>query len=70
MTYEFICDETGEIVEKDFPMKDVPRTLKIGEKNFRRNWSFSKSIHIPFQWGDTRNRPKFDKSPSGKKHYW
>jgi len=70
MKYEYENKETGEIVEKEYLIsKDrIPDVItKDGEK-FHRVWA--SSIHIPYQWGDTTNRPKYNKSPSRKKHYY
>lgn len=70
MIYEFENVETGEIVERDFPMAEVPQEFEESGVKYRRHWAFSKSVHIPFQWGDGNNRPKYDKSPSGRKRFF
>lgn len=28
------------------------------------------SVHIPLDWGSTENKIRFNKSPSGRKHFW
>lgn len=70
MIYEFISDQTGQVIERSFPMSEVPTEFEENKVKYRRHWVFSKSIIIPFQWGSGDNRPKFNKSPSGKKHYY
>lgn len=71
MIYEFEDVQTGEIVEKDFPVDEVPLEFEENGKVFKRHWTFSStSIHIPFQWGTTNNRPKYDRSPSGRKRFF
>ena len=70
MVYEYINDDTREIIEKEFSMKEeIPQTIKMNDRMYYRNYN-SSAIHIPFGWGDTRNRPKYGQSPSGKKHFW
>jgi len=70
MIYEFRNTETDEIVEKEFSMKDVPREFIEDGIKYERSWSFNGGVHIPFQWGETINRPKYDKSPSGRKRFF
>ncbi len=71
MIYEYRCSETGKTIEKEFSIKDeIPVEIKEGKRVYKRYFG-SQSIHIPFQWGDdTRRNTKFDKSPSGKKHFY
>jgi hypothetical protein len=68
--YEFIEEKTGEIIEKEFPMMEVPTEFVENGKKYKRHWVFSKSVHIPFQWNDSVNRPNYSKSPSQKKHFY
>jgi len=70
MIYEFENTATGEIVEKDFPMAEVPREFEEEGVKYTRYWAFSKAVHVPFQWGETINRPKYGKSPSGRKRFF
>jgi hypothetical protein len=71
MIYEYTNEATGRVIEKDFPMADEhPITIFEDGLEFKRLFNNS-SIHIPFQWGDIHaNNIKFDKSPSGKKHFY
>jgi hypothetical protein len=68
MVYEYINDETKEIVQQDFPMSgDIPKTIMIEGKTFRRDYGTKIAIHIPLHWSSTENPIRFNKSPSGKK---
>ena len=68
MVYEYICKESGEVIERDFPVsKEIPSKLEIDGKLFKRRWSLS-GIHIPEGWAE--NQIRYDKSPSRKKHFW
>jgi hypothetical protein len=70
MTYEYINDDTGEVVERDFPMSgDIPKIIEVNGKTFRRDYAPGRipAIHIPLHWGDGNNPIRFNKSPSGKK---
>jgi hypothetical protein len=69
MIYSYRDMETGETVDREFdPKGRVPDMFTQNGRLFERVWS--SSLHVPFQWTDPLNRPKYDKSPSGKKHYW
>ena len=72
MRYDFKCEETGEVREFEFPMQDVPRTVKVEEKIFKRVFAFgTDAVIIPFQWGQETNlRAGFKKSPSQQKHFY
>jgi hypothetical protein len=73
MRYDYKCEETGEVVEKEFSMKDdLPQSIEIDGKTFKRVWQMDGGgIHIPFQWGQETNlRKGFSKSPSQKKHFY
>lgn len=70
MIYEFKNTDTGEIEEKEFSMSEVPQEFEENGVKYVRHWAFSKSVHIPFQWGTGDNRPKYDKSPSGRKRFF
>lgn len=69
MIYEYICEETKEVIEKEFPMSgEIPKELEENGKIFHRAF-LNTSIHIPFQWGQ-ESPIKYNKSPSGKKHFY
>lgn len=68
MIYEYYCEETKEILEKEYSMKDdIPSKIEEKGKTYYRLWG--STIHIPYQWGEG---PSFDygKSPSGKKKFF
>jgi len=68
MIYEFICDETGETLDKEFPMADVPGEFEEDGKVFRRNWASTGDIHIPAHMKAlSHSRMNFNKRPSGQK---
>lgn len=70
MIYEYIHDETGEVIEEDYPMtEEIPITIFKDGKEYRRVFS-SVATHIPEDWGSTDNKLDFTKSPSGRKHYY
>lgn len=67
MIYEYKNEDTGEIVEEDFPMnEEIPVTIYKDGKEYRR--VFNASTHIPEGWGE--NKLDFSKPPSRRKHYW
>lgn len=70
MIYKYINDETEAVIEKEFSMNgDIPAVVMEDGVKFRRSYDMdSISISIPFGWG--QNRVKFDKSPSGRKHFY
>jgi len=71
MVYEYINDETGETIERDFPMSgDIPKFVEENGKTFRRDYGTKIAIHIPLHWSSTENPIRFNKSPSGKKKVW
>jgi hypothetical protein len=68
MFYQYKNEETKEVIEKEFSMKnDIPSKIEENGKVFYRVWTTS--FHIPYQWGQETNF-NFDKSPSGKKHFF
>ena len=68
MFYQYKNEETEEVIEKEFSMKnDIPSKIEENGKVFYRVWTTS--FHIPYQWGQETNF-NFDKSPSGKKHFF
>lgn len=71
MIYEYIHDESGEIIEKEFPMEeDHPATVEENGKIYRRVWSFEGRnvyVHIPFQWGE--NSYNFTKRDRDRRKY-
>ncbi len=69
MIYEFRCNKTGEIIEREFSIKSViPIEIKEGRKTYKRVFG-NQAIHIPFQWGQ-ESGINFNKSPSRKKHFY
>jgi hypothetical protein len=70
MIYEYRNPKTGETLEKEFSMSDsIPSIIEENNKEYTRVFG-NTSFHIPYGWGDTKNRPKYNKSPSRKKHFW
>ena len=68
MFYQYKNEETEEVIEKEFSMKDdIPSKIEENGKVFYRVWTTS--FHIPYQWGQETNF-NFNKSPSGKKHFF
>jgi hypothetical protein len=68
MFYQYKNEETKEVIEKEFSMKnDIPSKIEENGKVFYRVWTTS--FHIPYQWGQETNF-NFNKSPSGKKHFF
>lgn len=69
MIYEYKCDETEEVIEEDFPMGEASQKITRDGKKFHRH--FALAIKIPEYF--VKNESKFknyDKSPSGRKHFW
>jgi hypothetical protein len=51
---------------------DIPKFVEENGKTFKKVFTVS-AVHIPlsFQASENqRNRPKYDKSPSGRKHFF
>ena len=68
MFYQYKNEETEEVIEKEFSMKDtIPSKVEENGKEFFRVWNTT--FHIPYQWGQETNF-NFNKSPSGKKHFF
>ena len=68
MFYQYKNEETEEVIEKEFSMKnDIPSKIEENGKVFYRVWNTT--FHIPYQWGQETNF-NFNKSPSGKKHFF
>jgi hypothetical protein len=68
MIYRYKCEETNEEIEREFSMKDsIPSLVEEDGKEYFRVWNTT--FHIPYQWGQETNF-NFDKSPSGKKHFF
>lgn len=68
MIYEYQNEETKEVILKELPMKDeIPSKIESDGKVYYRVWG--STVHIPYQWGQ-ESGIKFDKSPSGKKHFF
>jgi hypothetical protein len=69
--YEFRNEETGEVIEREFSMNEVPSVVEEDDVEYRRYWNPSAyAINIPFQWHDGRPFKNYHKNPSEKKHYW
>lgn len=70
MRYEYKCETCDGTTEIDVPiMENKPKRLKCehcGTMTMYRVFGGS-SIQIPFDWNDITY--KFDKSPSGRKHF-
>jgi hypothetical protein len=70
LIYEYENLDTGEVIEKEFSMaSDIPQMMIINGIKFKRKWSLGHGgIHVPesFKADDY----KFDKSPSGRKHFY
>jgi hypothetical protein len=73
MVYDYLDDETREIVRRDFPMSgDIPRSIVVGGKTYRRDYGAGciPAIHIPYKWGNGENPIRVNKSPSGRRHFF
>lgn len=80
MTYEFICDQCGESKEIQKGMNDPMPKIWCDACNIemRRDYQSeqkNKATIIPEHMkaiNETKNSSsfKYDKSPSGKKHFW
>lgn len=69
--YEFRDEESGEIIEKEFSMNEVPKSVEENGKIYYRFWNPNAyAIKIPFQWHDGRPFKNYHKNPSEKKHYY
>lgn len=57
-----------EVIIRDFPMNgDIPSYVEFNNDKYYRLWSTT--ITVPEEFHD--GRPfNYDKSPSGKKHFW
>ena len=72
MIYQYIHDDTNEIIEVEMPMADdKPRTIERNGKSYRFMWPFEDqkraAIHIPLDFGSSENSINYDRRPSGKK---
>lgn len=72
MTYQYINDETKEVIEVDYPMaEDKPKTITHEGKEYRFMWPWEgakrAAIHIPLGFGSTDNSINYDQRPSRKK---
>lgn len=71
MIYEYINDETKEVVEAEYPMDgDIPKIITRNGKKYRRNYS-KKFPGVIIPGAFTHEDPfNYDQSPSGKKHFY
>lgn len=72
MLYEYINEDTGEIIEEEYSMTgSIPAKVKRNGKVYRRKFSTdSVSFHIPDDFATTDNKIDYGSSPSGKKRYY
>ena len=73
MVYDFINDETGEVIQRSFAITDdLPKKIVEDGVEYRRDYGAKRipAIHIPLHWGDGNNPIRFNRGPSGKKHLW
>lgn len=73
MRYEYRNEESGETIVREFPMTgDIPQFVESEGKTYKKVFTVS-TVHIPLSFQSSenqRNRPKYDKSPSGRKHFF
>lgn len=68
MIYEFVDDETGDVIEREFdPTHEVPTTVAEKGRTYRRKWG-DVATHIPEDWGESDI--DFSKRPSRRKQYY
>jgi len=71
MRYTYKCENKKCNHEFDVKMgmnEEHPTSFRCEECGKKAKKLFTNAIHIPHGWGE--NRMKFNKSPSGKKHYY
>lgn len=64
MKYEYINDDSGEIIERDFPMTgEIPQKVEHEGKEYRRNYraGFVIPEHMKATGGITTNRFNYEK---------
>lgn len=68
MTYRYKHEETEETIDIELSMNDaIPSKIEEDGKTYYRVWT--STVHVPFQWGQESNL-NFNKSPSGRKHFF
>lgn len=73
MVYDYIDDETGTIVQRALPITaDIPKKIIVDGVEYRRDYGAGRkaAIIVPYKWGSTENPIRFNRGPSGKKHFW
>lgn len=80
MIYEFICDKCGEEKEIEKGMNDLMPKVFCDVCNIEMHRDYAseqkdKALHIPENMRATfqtnvKSDYRYDKSPSGKKHFW
>lgn len=68
MIYEYINEETKDIIEREYSIKDdIPSHIRDNGKMYHRYYGDS-SIHIPmnFRATEAHNRPAYGKRSSGE----
>jgi hypothetical protein len=70
--YDYKCEETGDVVEKEYSMKDdIPKEIEIDGKKYIKQFPLA-AIAIPEHMKATNGVNKklnFDKPITGK-HFW
>ena len=70
ITYSYICDNCKVILDIEEDPYNIPEKHFCPKcrKAIHRDWGSSAAVHIPIGFTDTQIR--YDKSPSGKKHFY
>lgn len=70
MKYEYIHDETGEVIEVDLPMKEEkPPFVERNGVTYRRVWPFESGVAVKIPYGFTDDGFRFDKRPRERRKY-
>lgn len=69
MIYEYYNEEKNKILEFDFPFGEAPKFVEVDGTTYSRFFG-NVSATIPYGFIKDYNEVKFDKSPSGRKHFY
>ena len=73
MIYEYINEETKEVIEREYSMKDnIPSVIRENGRMYHRYWG-GYTIQIPDNFNALKdyNRPAYGKRSSGQgKHFY
>ncbi len=73
MVYDFINDESGKVIQRETSItSEIPQKIIEDGIEYRRDYGAGRkpAIIVPYKWGSGENPIRFNRGPSGRKHFW